>query len=155
MQKILVLFLLWRIFQFVIAYFSPNFIPPNFGSSFPYFEERLMGSHLPHFIWSFANFDGVHYLGIAKDLYAYQYTQAFFPLYPLLIKVFSHLTFGNLIISGLLISNTAFFIGLLIFYKLITNKFNQKIAIWSVIFILTFPTAFFFGALYTEGLFSC
>ena len=152
MRKILFLFLIWRTLLFLVAYLSPQFVQP-FGATFPYYQERLIATGLPHFIWSFANFDGVHYLGIAKDLYAYQYTQAFFPLYPILIKTLSYVFSANLILSGLFISNISFLIGLVIFYRFIENKFNQNIAFWSVIFLMSLPTSFFFGSLYTEGLF--
>lgn len=108
---------------------------------------------MPHFVWAFGNFDGVHYLGIAKDAYAAQYTQVFFPLYPILIKLLSPVTFGNFLIAGLLISNTAFLVGLILFFKLITKIYNKDIALWSCLFMLAFPTAFYFGSIYTEGLF--
>lgn len=150
--KIVILFVIWRILLFLIAFVSPTVIP-QFGARFPYYHERLIASGLPHFIWSFGNFDGVHYLGIAKDGYAYQFTQVFFPLYPLLIKFVSLLTFGNLLIAGLLISNIAFFVSLVIFHKLINKYHGEKIAFWSCLFLLAFPTSFYFGAVYTEGLF--
>ncbi len=152
MKKIIVLFLTWRIFLFTVAYFSPIFIP-TFGARFPYYNERLISSGLPHYIWSFGNFDGVHYLGVAKDAYAAQYTQAFFPFYPILIKIFSPLTFSNLLISALLISNIAALASLIVFYKLITKTYGEKIALWSILFLLAFPTSFFFGSVYTEALF--
>ena len=152
MKRIILFFLIWRISLFLIAAVSPSVIP-QFGDRFPYWQERLVASGFPHFIWSFGNFDGVHYLGIAKDAYAYQFTQAFFPLYPILIKLGSIFTFGNLLISALLISNVAFLFGLIIFNKLISQVYDQKIAFWSSVFLLTFPTSFFFGSVYTEGLF--
>src|SRR3990167_1158262 len=150
--KIVILFVIWRILLFLIAFISPAVIP-QFGARFPYYQERLIASGLPHFIWSFGNFDCVHYLGIAKDAYAYQYTQVFFPLYPLLIRLVSLLTFGNLLIAGLLISNIAFFVSLVIFYKLVNKYHGEKIAFWSCLFLLSFPTSFYFGAIYTEGIF--
>ena len=152
MQKILLLFLIWRISLFLVAFISPIIIP-QFGATFPYSQERLISSGLPHFVWSFGNFDGVHYLGIAQDGYAYQFTQVFFPLYPVLIKLFSYLTFGNFLLAGLLISNLAFLCGLIIFFRLVKEIYDEKIAFWSCLFLLVFPTSFYFGAVYTEGLF--
>ena len=152
MKKIIILFLIWRLGLFTIAALSPK-VFPQFGDRFPYWQERLASSGLPHFIWSFGNFDGVHYLGIAKDAYAYQFTQAFFPLYPILIRLGSIFTLGSYLVSALLISNIAFLFGLIIFYKLVKENYDQKIAFWSSIFLLTFPTSLFFGSVYTEGLF--
>ena len=45
---------------------------------------------------------------------------AFFPLYPALIHALGTLV-GNDLIAGLLISNVAFFFGLLFFYKLVEH----------------------------------
>ena len=139
MQKIFLLFFIWRIGLFAVTSIATQVLPPNFGKSFPYYEEELINTGLPHFIWSFGNFDGVHYLRIAKDGYVYQYTQAFFPLYPLLIKFVAFLTFGNFLIAGLLISNIAFFFALVIFHKLVNKYHGGKIAFWSCLFLLTFP----------------
>lgn len=152
MKKLIIFFFIWRIGLFIVAAISPQIIPV-FGDRFPYWQESLVSSNLPHFIWAFGNFDGVHYLRIAENGYAYQYTQAFFPVYPLLIRVVSPLTLGNHLLAGLLISNLAFFAALLIFFKLIKQTFDQKIAFWSCLFLLAFPTSFYFGAIYTEGLF--
>ena len=150
MKHVIVAFLIWRILLFLTAAVSPSVIP-QFGARFPYYQERLIATGLPHFVWSFGNFDGVHYLGIAKNAYADQYTQVFFPLYPALIKLVSYLTLGNLLISALLISNVASLFALIIFYKLISQSHDKKIALWSSLFLLAFPTSFYLGAVYTEG----
>ena len=151
MAKIILLYFAWRIGLFLVASQAPTFLPV-FANRFPYVD-LLRASGLPYWIWSFGNFDGVHYLRIAEDGYAYQFTQVFFPLYPILIKAGSFATFGNLLISALIISNAAFLVGLLIFYKLVKSTYNDKIATWSTIFVLAFPTSFYFGAVYTEGIF--
>lgn len=149
---LLTLFFIWKLFIIVTAYFAPLVIP-EFGAKFPYYNERLIQSGLPYFMWSFGNFDGVHYLGIAKDGYVYQFTQAFFPLYPALFAAISYITGLNLVVSGLLISNSAFLFGFVIFYFLVKDTFNRKTALWSCTFLLAFPTSFYFGSIYTEGLF--
>lgn len=154
--KISGLFVIWRLILFAVAFISP-FIIPTFGDRFPY-HEKLINSKLPHFIWSFGNFDGVHYLGIADERYTNDFTQAFFPLYPILTRFSSELIFGNvrftnLIISAILISNVAFLFAIFIFYKLVKGKYNEKTALWSCLFLLFFPTSYYFGAIYTEGFF--
>lgn len=115
---------------------------------FPY-KELLVEFSLPTWISSFANFDGIHYLLIAKQGYS-QWEQAFFPLFPLLIKTIS-LVIPNYLVSALLVSNVSFGIGLIFFNKLLKQwgiKTNT-----TIFFLLSFPTAFFFGIVYTEGLF--
>ncbi len=149
--KLILMLLTWRAILFVIAGIAPKFIHP-FGNKFPYVG-LLIDSGLPHFFWSFGNFDGVHYLGIAQHFYAYQYTQAFFPLYPILIKFASYLTLGNYVLAGLIISNLAFAVGIIIFYKLIKKMYSENTALWSCLLMLSFPTSYYFGSLYTEGVF--
>src|SRR3989344_8027634 len=129
-KLVVAVFFIWRLLLFLIAYFA-NFFISDFGNQFPYSQEVLKSTGLPNWAWSFGNFDGVHYVRIAQDGYAYQFTQAFFPLYPILIRLVSYITFGNFLISALLISNLAFLVGLFLFYQLIRKNFNEKIAFWA------------------------
>ncbi len=145
---ILVYFLLWRIFDFLIIFFSQRIIP--YLGFFPY-KDQLPGFNLPNWISALANFDGLHYISIARDGYA-QYEQAFFPLYPLLIKFLTPLFFNNQLLTGLIISNVSFLLGLIIFYKYL-NKGVINHTPTTIFLLLAFPTSFFFGAVYTEGLF--
>lgn len=146
--QIIILFTVWRLTLFLVAYFAENIIP-QFNASFPYIEE-LVNTNLPSWIWGFGNFDGVHYIRIAKAGYS-EFTQAFFPLYPLLISLFA---FGkHYLISGLIISNLSFIAFLLIFYKLLRIDYEKKVALKTIILILCFPTSFYFGAVYTEAIF--
>ena len=143
-------FFLWRVVDFLVVFFAPRFIP--YLGFFPY-KDILASYHLPEFITKLANFDGVHYLLIAQNGYQ-QYQQAFFPLYPYLIRYLSPIFFHNPLLSGFFISNFCFFLGLYFFYRyLLLLKIEQKSAKRALILLLFFPTSFFFGAIYTEGLF--
>lgn len=151
---LLILFLLFldsRLILIIATLLSPWILP--FNRSFPYINEVLEGSNLSEYIWQFANFDGVHYLRIARDGYIHQYTQAFFPMYPLIIKFFSQLFPVNTLIAGLLISNAAFLLSVFIFYRLIISKLSKETALWSVAFLCFFPTSYYFSSLYTESIF--
>jgi Gpi18-like mannosyltransferase len=99
-----------------------------------------------------ANFDGMHYLTIAERGYQ-GFQQAFFPFYPYLIHFFSKFIFHNYFVSGLFISNLSILITLFLFYKLVRLDFSEKIAQTAIIFLLIFPSSFFFGSVYTESLF--
>lgn len=100
-----------------------------------------------------ANFDGVHYLSIAEKGY-YQFEQAFFPFYPLLIRWVGGLIGGNFIFAGLLISHVAFIFSLILFSHILKKyNFSENTIFWSVAFVLLFPTAFYFVSVYTESLF--
>lgn len=158
MKKIIVIFFIWRFYLFLIAATAP-LILPTFQERFPYFQERLIDTNLPHFIWSFGNFDGVHYIGIAQSGYSAQFTQVFFPLYPISIKIVSsliHLFLSektSLLLSGLIISNLSFLTALFVFHKFIKNIFSESVAFWSILFLVFFPTSFYFGSVYSESLF--
>ncbi len=166
-MAISLLFLIWILMIFASAALLPHFIP--YLGFFPY-GQILTQFQLPYFVSSLANFDGVHYILIARNGYV-QYEQAFFPFYPLLIRLISPLLGKNHLLTGLLISILFFFAALMIlsrYFRLIGLKspslkysiFNEKLKVqipnyifWTIIFLLIFPGSFFFSAVYTEGLF--
>jgi hypothetical protein len=147
---ILFRFLIWRLALFIVAALAARLL--IFSPSYPYWESILAPSGLPIWLWSWAGFDGVHYLTIAAYGYSAQFTQAFFPLYPLLIKIISPFWGGHLVMSGLLASNLFFLLALFLFYKLLILDFKKNIY-WMITFVFIFPTSFFFGAFYNESLF--
>ena len=155
-------FLGWRVLLCVFAFLS-TFLIVNFGNRFAYADRVLTITHLPSWIWGFGNFDGVHYLKIAQSGYAADLSQAFFPLYPLLIRFFNFFPKDNLLdpvlfndpsyFSTAMVLSIIFFIGALYFtYKLFSENYNKKIAQISILLLLSFPTAFYFGAVYSESL---
>ena len=101
-------------------------------------------------LWT--QWDGGHYIGIAENGYKIPQQFAFFPLYPILIKTLTFIGL-NASFSALLISNISLIGALTYLYKLgkeykLSEKVNQK----ALLFLITFPTAFFFLAAYTESL---
>lgn len=149
-KKILLVFIIWRIFLFGIQFFSLR-IP--FRYSFPYVE-AVLEKYQPPFLRSWANFDGVHYLNIAKSSYSAQYTQAFFPFYPLLIRWLGNLFFAkNYLVAGQFISGVFFILSLWLLFKLASIDLGEKIAWRVIIFLVFFPTSFYFISVYAESLF--
>ena len=148
LKKLTSVFLLWRGFLFFISYLANNIL--KYLPSFPYASE-LATYGLPQWIYSWANFDGVHYLTIInKGYFGTGLIQAFFPLFPLIIK---YLNFANnSLITGLIISNILAYLLIISFY-LFAKTFFKKHAWLSLFVLLTFPSSFFFGAFYTESLF--
>jgi hypothetical protein len=148
--QILIYFLIWRTGLFLIAFLSTFFIP-NFGARFPYYRELLISTGLPQWVWGFGNFDGVHYITIAQKGYFAQFTQAFFPLYPFFIGLIS--PGESDLVTGLIL-NSIFFLGVLfLLYKLFLIDYSKEVSFKTIILILSFPTAFYFGSFYTESLF--
>lgn len=105
--------------------------------------------HLLLSVWG--HWDAVHYIDVATIGY-HGTDMAFFPLFPLLIKILGKII-GNHLIAGMLISNVAFFFGLLFLYKLVEHEFDRTVARRAMFYISIFPTAVFFSAVYTESLF--
>ncbi|OGY18533.1 MAG: hypothetical protein A2900_03265 [Candidatus Chisholmbacteria bacterium RIFCSPLOWO2_01_FULL_50_28] len=149
LKWILGVLVLWRVALLAIAAYAISSLP--FKPSFPYWETLLEPNGHPLF-WSWGNFDGVHYLTIAMHGYSAQFTQAFFPLYPLAIR-YTQTFVGNYLASGLLVSHAALVITLILFYKLIRLDWGQTTAKRTLIFLLLFPTAYSFVSVYTESLF--
>ena len=112
----------------------------------------------------FVRWDANHYLNLAKLGYS-GYTEScscgtdapiflvFFPLYPLLVKLFSLITFGNYYAAALIISNTAFVAAAVFLYKLTEKLFNKSIAVTAVILLSFAPFSLFFSAPFTESVF--
>src|SRR5437868_5249810 len=107
-------FIRWRIFLLVVILVAVLFLP-----SLPSYS-ILRKTDNPNFIFnqllfSWANFDGIHYLSIAN--YNYNLDGRFFPFYPILIHFFSlllhtpALSIGQLLVA-LTISNLSFLGGL-------------------------------------------
>ncbi|MCX6763849.1 MAG: mannosyltransferase family protein [Candidatus Moranbacteria bacterium] len=78
---------------------------------------------------------------------------AFFPLYPLLIKITGTLFLKNFVLGGWITSIIFLFLSAIFLHKF-TKEFHPKIeAKWPVIFLLVYPFAFFLNVIYTESLF--
>jgi len=107
-------------------------------------------------IWNI--WDAPHYLNIAGEGYSSSTVNerhlliAFFPLYPLLIKIFSFV-FQNYLLSSLIVSNIAYGVAAYYLYKIVRIDFESNDALRSVIYLSVFPTAYFLHAPYTESLF--
>ncbi|MDD5147155.1 MAG: mannosyltransferase family protein [Candidatus Daviesbacteria bacterium] len=137
--KVASIFIIWLISVLFITYFGFSTLPHS--NKFEY-----------DFFGSFGNWDGGHFLGIAKAGYSQKFQYAFFPLYPLAIKILSLVT-HNFLLAAVLISMVATFLGLNLLYKLVIEDFDKKIATETVLIFLFFPTSFFLLTAYSEGLF--
>lgn len=142
------IFAIWRIGLFLLGVWgSILFQNIPSGLTLPQVQHESTD-----YIKALLQWDGGHYLSIAK--FGYQFTSdfAFFPLYPLAIKILSSLK-GDEIFWGLFISNGSFLAFLLLLYNTISKKYSKKIAFNVFTTYLFFPTSFFATAFYSESLF--
>ena len=93
-------------------------------------------------------YDAEHYINIAKLGYNEPLLYAFFPLYPLLIKVVS-IIIPSYRISGALISNICSFLSILVLNELTKSKENS----WYILCFIFSPILAFTSIVYTESLF--
>jgi Gpi18-like mannosyltransferase len=106
-------------------------------------------------LWqSWHHWDTGHYMSIATYGYTEPAKTAFFPLFPLLERALMFVT-HNALTAGLLISNVAGLVLLMVLYQLVREDFDHERALRSVLYISVFPTAFFFASAYNEALFLC
>jgi hypothetical protein len=88
---------------------------------------------------------------IAQQNYEPQ-TATFFPLYPLLLRVGGSSEIG-MALCGIVVSNVAFFCGLLALYHLTELDYDPKVASRAVWLLAFSPLAAVFSAVYTDALF--
>jgi hypothetical protein len=99
------------------------------------------------------HWDGAWFLRVALRGYRHDASPAFFPLYPLLIRGLAPLTGGNYVLAGMAVSLVAYAAAMILLYRLVAGDVGRRVALWSVVFLSLFPTAFFFQAVYSESLF--
>jgi hypothetical protein len=106
------------------------------------------------FFEPWAHWDGVWFVRIAADGYgAHEHSQAFFPLYPLLVRALAAVTGGSYVVAGVLVALACYAGAMVLLYRLAKAEFGASAALWSVVFISVFPTALVFQAVYSESLF--
>jgi len=139
LSVLLLVFLAYNLLPFFQANFEINFVDPLHP-----------GVTLAS---AFSTWDAQHYLYLSENGYhAGQVSDAFFPLFPLLIHLATPL-FHNSLIAGLAVSNVASLIGLYVLFKLVAELYGRATARSTLLLYLAFPTAFFFSLIYTESLF--
>lgn len=99
-------------------------------------------------------FDSRHFLDIAQGGYT-PYRAAFFPLYPLLLRVLggSGASQNTLALVGVVVSNCAFLLALGWLYALTRDEWGEGVARRALWLEAFFPAAAFGAAVYSESLF--
>ncbi|MBP7774238.1 hypothetical protein KA078_00440 [Candidatus Woesebacteria bacterium] len=148
---ILLLFILWRsALQFVATQVDGAF---PYAPTFPYSQTLLPQYSAQREWYSWANFDGVHYLTIAEKGYAgAALIQAFFPLFPLSMIAVGQLT-HNYLVSGLLVSHIAAVVSIFLLLAVLRPYAPRPLRFRTLVLLFVFPTSFYLVGLYTESLF--
>ncbi len=101
------------------------------------------------------SFDSRHFIGIAQTGYTEPIRAAFFPLYPLVLRLFggSGADANTLAFIGIIVSNLAFAGALWLLFCLTRDEWGETVARRAVWIEAFFPCAAFSAAVYTESLF--
>jgi hypothetical protein len=98
--------------------------------------------------------DSLWFLEIAQHGYSsHNGSAAFYPGYPILIRVVGYLCFGHLLLAAYLVSNIALLAALLVLYRLTEREYDLAAARRAVLYLCLFPTAFFLFDTYSESVF--
>jgi hypothetical protein len=102
-----------------------------------------------------ARWDSVWFLRIADDGYDGGLDPAFFPLYPLLVRllVLPFASHGALLVSSYVVSLACFLGALWLLHRLVELEVGRRAATATVWLLALFPAAVYFGAPYSESLF--
>lgn len=96
--------------------------------------------------------DSVWFLQIAAEGYDDGARTAFFPLYPLLVRI-AGAPFGSGLIGGALLSTVLLGVALVLLHRLVALDYDRAVARNAVLVTALFPMSFFFSAVYSESLF--
>lgn len=130
-----------KIFFLLLLTISPVVFPSAFHT------ERAINRR-------FETWDSEHYLHIAAHGYTPKAGHcAFYPLWPLCIKLGSIMTGGSYLVTGYILANAFSFIGFLLFHRYVREKHDLATADRATVLLVLFPGSIFFGFPYTESLF--
>ena len=101
---------------------------------------------------TFAQWDSVWFLHIARHGYDQGETAAFFPLYPLVVRGVSEVVRSD-VAAAVLVSLAAGTVAVVMLHRLARPLLGQAGAATSVLLVALYPLAFVFTAAYSDGLF--
>jgi len=78
---------------------------------------------------------------------------AFYPLWPLLIRLFTYIAPGQHVLVGLILANCLSLLGIYVLYRFVARQHGEMTALKSAVLLLAFPGAIFLSLIYTEALF--
>ncbi|MGH2901090.1 MAG: mannosyltransferase family protein [Solirubrobacteraceae bacterium] len=96
--------------------------------------------------------DSVWFMAIADGGYGDGAREAFFPLYPLLVRV-AGAPLGSSLVGGALASTALLAVALVLLHRLVALDHGRAVARNAVLVTALFPMSFFFSAVYSESLF--
>jgi hypothetical protein len=142
-------FLVWWLLVVTVTTVSLASIPVVLDASYDHLD--------PYPVWvqSLVRWDANHYLTIAQRGYVSPELPAFFPLYPLLIRLVAATGLAHPY-AGVVVSAVATVVAITYLRRLAVDHFGPRERLLPgrvVVLFLAGPSAFFLAAVYTEALF--
>src|SRR4051812_4812437 len=107
--------------------------------------------------WAFdlwARWDGGWFTHIAQDGYTdRRSTPAFFPAYPMTVRVVGWIFGSHFVVAGVVVSLLACAGAFVLLHRLARELVGEEAAQRSVVLLAVFPAALFLGAVYSESLY--
>ena len=108
-------------------------------------------------LWRYSvRWDAGWYLGIVRYGYEYQpgrsTSVAFFPLFPMLINATNRVLPGGDVLAALVVVHLALAAACVYVYQIVKVDYGRAVAGRTLAFLLLFPGAFFYSAVYAEAL---
>jgi hypothetical protein len=152
--RIIALALCFRLVGATVGFIANVAIPDFQDQGFTVMER-------PNPFWDrFARWDSGWYHGIASKGYEYveggRSNLAFFPVYPQLMGAVGRVLGGaqqDFYFAGILISWLSFAIAMPLLYRLARMDLSHDSAVRATVYAAVFPSAYFFGVVYSESLF--
>ena len=151
-RRILLVTLAWALWIWLLAILAADLTPWLTGPT-------KWGYDLVRRVTPLTRWDSGWYVSIAEGGYmppprefGMQTNHAFFPLYPLLMRLLVRTTGIETSLAGNLISGAAFLGAVLLFASWVRSRWGEERVRPALLVLLAFPTSFFFLAVYTEAL---
>ncbi len=159
MKKILTLIAVWLVAVNVFGFVALNRFNLNPDTAYTWImPESFPTTQSWDFVSMHNRWDSFWYLDIVNNGYYLKTDNllsnvAFFPLYPALMKIVGTILLGHFVLAGWFISMTFLFLACAYFYRFMKEFHPEIDPELPIIFMLVFPTAFFFNIVYTESVF--
>jgi hypothetical protein len=137
----------------LLIYLSVVLLPPLFFEE-TYYSNIHVQSELHPVGRYFSTWDAQPYLIISESGYqADSRLAAFFPLWPFCIWLFSYLTAGHHLLSGIILANIVSVFALLALHEYVSAEKGLRFADRTLLLLLAFPGSLFLMFPYSEALF--
>ncbi|KAL0266169.1 UNVERIFIED_CONTAM: hypothetical protein PYX00_011886 [Menopon gallinae] len=134
-----------RVFYILVAYVSSR-------AFLPYDKSTLLVDSSP--LSFLLRWDAINFYIIASRSYITEHITAFFPLYPMLVRLLHRLSGIGILQAGIAVSNTSFCLSAPILYCISIRRYSRRTSLLSVALFCFNPASIVYCTLYAESLFA-